>query len=129
MTTDLTERYGAPPRWRRPVIVTLTSIVAIVGLVWLGWVATFYGSPPVTSEVITFKVTSDHEMQARLDVRLKDGVSASCRLRAMAEDKTAVGEIAFTPVRGTNEVTIRTERRATSVEKIGCTADGQTRPR
>jgi len=54
---------------------------------------------------------------------------ASCRVRALAEDKTAVGELAFTPVDGVNEVVIRTERRATSVEKLGCTAPDQPRPR
>ena len=76
-----------------------------------------------------FRNTSDHETRARLDVVLGDGVTASCRLRAFAEDHTTVGELAFTPVGGTNEVVIRTERRATTVEKLGCTAPGQPRPR
>ena len=50
-------------------------------------------------------------------------------MRALAEDKTAVGELAFTPVDGVNEVVIRTERRATRVEKLGCTSPDQPRPR
>ena len=129
MTTDLTDRYGAPSRWRRPVTIVLAVVLAVVGLTWLGWAAFFHSTPQARSELVTFDVTSDHETQARLDVTLGDGVEATCRLRAFAEDHTTVGELAFTPVAGTNEVVIRTERRATTVEKLGCTAPGQPRPR
>ena len=46
-----------------------------------------------------------------------------CVLRALAEDKSAVGEAVFTPEdSGRLSVPIRTERRATAVEKVGCTA-------
>ena len=109
--------------------IGLAVTLAVVGLTWLGWTAWFHATPAVTSDLVTFDVTDDHETQARLDVRLADGVEASCRLRAFAEDHTTVGEIAFAPVDGTNEVVIRTERRATTVEKLGCTAEGQPRPR
>ena len=129
MTTDLADRYGAPARWRRPAVVVLAVVLAVVGLTWLGWTAWFHGSPDARSEVVTFEVTSDHEVEARVDVQLADGVDASCRVRALSEDKTAVGELEFTPVAGTNEVVVRTERRATTVEKLGCTAEGQPRPR
>ena len=129
MTTDLADRYGDPARWRRPVTITLAVALAVVGLGWLVWTAWFHSTPATTSELITFEVTSDYEVAARLDVQLDDGVDASCRLRALAEDKTAVGELEFTPVAGTNEVVVRTERRATTVEKLGCTAPGQPRPR
>jgi len=129
VTTDLADRYGAPARWRRPVTITLAVALAVVGLGWLGWTAWFHSTPAATSELVTFEVTSDYEVAARLDVQLDDGVDASCRLRALAEDKTAVGELEFSPVAGPNEVVIRTERRATSVEKLGCTAADQPRPR
>ena len=129
MTTDLTARYGAPSRWRRPVTIAIAVVLTAVGLVWLGWTAWFHSNPDVRSEVVTFEVTGDHEIEARVDVWLEDGVAATCRIRAIAEDKTAVGELAFTPVEGTNDVVIRTERRATTVEKLGCTAPGQPRPR
>jgi hypothetical protein len=129
VTTDLTDRYGAPSRWRRPVTIGLAVALAVVGLSWLGWTAWVHSTPSVASDLVTFDVTSDHETVARLDVVLDDGVEASCRLRAFAEDHTTVGEIAFTPVDGSNEVVIRTERRATTVEKLGCTAPGQSRPR
>ena len=129
MTTDLADRYGAPSRWRRPVTIAVAVTVAVVSLGWLAWTVWFHSTPAVTSDLVSFDVTGDHAIEARLDVRLGDGVEASCRLRAFAEDHTTVGELAFTPVEGTNEVVIRTERRATTVEKLGCTAPGQPRPR
>ena len=130
MTTDLADRYGTPARWRRPAGVSLAVVLAVVGLGWLGWTMWFHTNPAVTSELVSFEVTGDHQMQVRLDVRLGgDDVAASCRLRAYAEDHTPVGELAFSPAEGSNEVVIRTERRATTVEKLGCTADGQPRPR
>lgn len=130
VTTDLAERYGSPSRWRRPVTVALAAVLAVVALTWLAWTAWFHGTPEVRSEVVTFEVTSDYEVAARVDVVLGDpDVDARCRVRALAEDKNAVGELVFTPVEGANDVVIRTERRATSVEKLGCTAPGQPRPR
>lgn len=129
MTTDLADRYGAPSRWRRPATIGIAVALAVVSLGWLGWAVWFHSTPAVTSSLVTFDVTSDHETRVRLDVDLGDDVEASCRLRAFAEDHTTVGELAFTPVDGNNEVVIRTERRATTVEKLGCTAPGQPRPR
>lgn len=129
MTTDLADRYGTPSRWRRPTAVSLAAVLAVVGLGWLGWAMWFHTTPAVTSELVSFEVQSDNETRARLDVRLGDDAVATCRLRAFAEDHTPVGELAFTPAGGTNEVVIRTERRATTVEKLGCTAEGQPRPR
>jgi hypothetical protein len=129
VTTDLADRYGAPSRWRRPATIGIAAALAVASLGWLGWTVWFHTTPAVTSSLVTFDVTSDHETRVRLDVKLADDVEASCRLRAFAEDHTTVGELAFTPVDGNNEVVIRTERRATTVEKLGCTAPGQPRPR
>jgi len=70
---------------------------------------------------------------ARIAVRFgDDSVRATCLLRAYAEDHSVVGELSFTPEHDATqpiEETVRTERRATSVELIGCTAPGQPRPR
>jgi hypothetical protein len=133
VSSDLTARYGAPSPWRRRIAIALGVLVSVVGLGWLLWIAAFHSTPAAKSELIGFKVVSDRETTATLQVTLDGGadsdVEATCRLRALAEDKTAVGELAFTPHHGDNEVTIRTERRATAVEKLGCTAEGQSRPR
>ena len=129
MTTDLAQRYGAPGRWQRRATLALAVLIAALGLGWLAWATIVQGTPDVESELVTFEVVDDHEVRARLDVTLADGVEATCRLRAFAEDRTPVGELAFTPVDGTNEVVVATERRASGVEKLGCTSPAQDRPR
>ena len=129
----LDERYGAPSPLRRRLLVVATVALALVFLGWLAWTVAGHTRTQVTSELEGFSVVDDSTVSAVLVVSLHDDeVEASCRLRAFAEDHTTVGELSFTPdiTAGRRQVVeIRTERRATSVESLGCTADGQKRPR
>jgi hypothetical protein len=133
---SLTERYGAPSPVARHALVTVVVVVAAAFLGWLGWSAVSHGDPEVTSALLTFHVEDEHRVTARVDVRLDDeDVVATCLLRAIAEDHTVVGELQF-EVRASDlaggsvvERQIRTERRATSVERVGCTTPDQQRPR
>jgi hypothetical protein len=127
--TDLADRYGVPSPVRRRLLVVAVVLVAAVFLGWLAWTAVFHASPSVESELTSYDVVDDGSAAAVVSVSLADGVVASCRIRAFADDHTTVGELAFEPVDGRNEVTLRTERRATSVTLLGCTAPGQPRPR
>jgi hypothetical protein len=108
-------------------------VVAALFLGWLGWAVYEHSTPKVTSDLESFSVDDDHTVTAVLVVTLDDAdVEASCTLRAYSADHTTVGELTFTPdpSKGSRQVqTIRTERRATSVENVGCTAAGQDRPR
>jgi hypothetical protein len=129
----LRERYGAPAPWRRRVVIAAVLVVAALFLGWLAWALYAHATPKVTSELERFSVVDDHTVTAVLVVTLDSpDVKASCTLRAYAADHTTVGELTFTPDPSTGQrqvETIRTERRATSVEKVGCTAPGQDRPR
>jgi len=129
----MADRYGAPSPGRRRALIGVIVAVAVVFAVWLGWTVYEHATPQVTSELETFSVEDDHTVTAVLVVTLADSdVQASCTLRAYAEDHTTVGELTFTPdpTEGRRQVqTIRTDRRATSVESQGCTAPGQDRPR
>jgi len=129
----LAERYGAPSATRRRVLVSATVVLALVFLGWLAWTVAGHTRTQVTSELEGFSVVDDSTVSAVLVVSLADDdVDASCRLRAIAEDHATVGEVAFTPdpAAGSRQVVeIRTERRATAVESLGCTADGQNKPR
>ena len=129
----LAQRYGAPSAGRRRALVAASVAVAALFAAWLAWTVYDHATPQVTSELETFSVEDDHAVTAVLVVSLADsGVRASCTLRAYAEDHATVGELTFTPDpgRGRRQVqTIRTDRRATSVESQGCTAPGQDRPR
>jgi hypothetical protein len=130
---SLAERYGAPSPLRRRVLISATVLLAVVFLGWLAWTVAGHTSTQVTSELEGFSIVDDSTVSAVLVVSLADDdVQASCRLRAIAEDHATVGEVAFTPDPGAGRrqvVEIRTERRATAVESLGCTAEGQNKPR
>jgi hypothetical protein len=132
----LAERYGTSSPWRRRVVVAGSVLVSAVFLGWLTWTALAHADPDVSSELVAFQVDGDHEVSARLHLELgADDVRATCLLRAIAEDHTVVGELSFevdaadVPGAGTLERSVRTERRATSVELLGCTTPDQPRPR
>ena len=118
----------AAPRHRR----RLRGAGLVFGT-WLAWTVYERSTPSVTSELESFDVVDDHSVAAVLVVALDDAdVKASCTLRAYAEDHTIVGELSFTPdpdLGRRQPQTIRTDRRATSVESLGCTAPGQDQAR
>ena len=129
VTTHLTERYGARSPMRRRAVIAGAALVVAAFAGWLVWATLFQATPAVESEQVGYEVIDDNHASAVVDVSLGDGVVASCTLRAVAEDHSTVGELAFEPVDGRNEVTVRTERRATTVTLLGCTAPGQPRAR
>jgi hypothetical protein len=126
----LTDRYAAPPAWRRQVTIAAVAVLALAGLAWLGWAAYHEATPKVSSQLVTFRIEGQHAVGAELDVSLSSGASsATCTVEAVAEDHSIVGELHFRPVDGANRVTVRTTRMATSVDAPGCTAKGQDEPR
>ncbi len=130
----LADRYGAPRRGRRPLVVGGVVLLGAAALAWLAWVVLFHGRPQVTSELVGFDVAGQHAASAQYTVTRREAdVSATCLLRAYAADHTVVGELTV-PVTGdrttsTVRSTVRTEREATSVQLVGCTAPGQRQSR
>lgn len=130
-TTDLADRYGAPAPWRRTALLGASVVLAAAFLGWLGWTMWAQSTPEVESAMVGYDVVDEHEVRAVVRIDLADeDVQATCLLRASAADHSIVGELSFTPSgSGRTEQTFRTERRATSVELMGCTAPGQNRAR
>ena len=132
--SDLAYRYGMPARTNRLVAGVLVGTLLAGAIGFLGWTVLFHGTPEVQSQVTAFDVVSEHEAQALFQVvRAARTTEAVCRLQALAEDHAVVGE-ATVPVTDGPEsqilpLSIRTERRATTVTSLGCTAPGQPRPR
>jgi hypothetical protein len=128
-----TDRYGAPAPWRRRVLVAACVAIAVAFGGWLAWTSVSHSTPDVESALVGFETVDEHTSTAVVDVKFgADDVVASCLLRAYAVDHSVVGELSFTatPSEGTRyEETVRTERRATSVELMGCTTPDQRRPR
>ena len=128
---DLSDRYGARSVWRSRLTLGLVVVVVAAFLGWLGWTIWSQTHPEVQSNLLSFEVVDQHAARAEVQVRLAaPDVQASCTLRAYAADHSVVGELEFQPTTsGRSEQSVRTERMATSVELLGCTAPGQNRPR
>ena len=129
VSSDLAERYGTEQPWRRTALLAVAAVLVLAFLGWLAWATWFHANPAVESQLSTYKIVDQHEATAVVAVSLKNGADASCRVRALAQDHSVVGEMSFTPQDGDNAVSVRTERIATSVDLVGCTADGQPRSR
>ncbi|MEV5001243.1 DUF4307 domain-containing protein [Nocardioides sp. LML1-1-1.1] len=134
-TTDdsLAARYGAPSRVRRVGRLALAVGVVVAFLGWLGWAILFHSNPEISSEEIGHEIIDDHtatiQVRIQMDEDLKD---PRCSLRAISHDKAVVGETTYVPDPGKGQVQdieVRTDRRATTVEWLGCKADGQPRYR
>jgi hypothetical protein len=130
----LDARYGRPGPGRRRALIAVATAVCLVALGWLGWVVWSQSTPEVQSSLRTYDVVDTHRADASVVVKARSAdVVASCQVRAYGADRTTVGELNFdvSGVDGTavREVSVRTEREASSVQLVGCTADGQNRPR
>jgi hypothetical protein len=134
--TDLEERYRGPSRTSRVVAAVLVVALVVAGIGFLGWSVLFASSPKVVSDLTAFAFPGGQEHLAVANItvdRATQFTEASCRLVAIADDHSVVGELTVPvvdgPERQSLQVEIRTERRATSVDLLGCTAPGQGRPR
>jgi len=133
--TDLGDRYGRPGR-RRWLLVGAATVLAVTFLGWLAWTIWSVSTPEVRSSLEGYDVVDAHEAIARVDVVLANrNVVGTCTVQAVAADHSIVGERVFTVPgpdngdRGPMEISIRTEREATSVNLLGCTTPNQHRPR
>jgi hypothetical protein len=129
----LEARYGAPAPWRRRALIGAIGALVLVFLGWLTWTTLAHSTPDVDSEMVSFEIVDKHTVTARVSIdRRDDDVDATCLVRAIAVDHSVVGELSWKPdgePRKQDVVTIRTERRATSVDMVGCTTPDQSRPR
>jgi hypothetical protein len=126
----LSDRYAETPAWRRRALVGGVVLVAALALAWLGWVIFVHSTPAVESELESYDVVDAHHVTASVQVNVHDASAhPRCTVQALATDHSIVGELVFTPRDGLNQVTVRTEREATTAIAPGCTADGQNQPR
>ena len=133
-TDALAERYGGQSPRRRRAVIIVSGMVGVLAVAWLAWAGWSQSTPDVQSNLQSFDVVDTHKAEAAVvvDLRSQD-VTANCLVRAFGADHSVVGELNFevTGDRGAtrHDVTLRTERKATSVELVGCTSANQSRPR
>ena len=120
--------HRAPqPLLRSLLPFVLVLVLVVAGAAWLVWAVAGGGRPAVSSQMVGFRVRGEHAVTATFTVVRRDGSApVSCIVQARADDHAVVGE-ASVPVqagRSARQVrtTVRTERRATSVDLVGCKA-------
>jgi hypothetical protein len=132
--TDLDARYGRTRRGRKPLLLGAIGTGVLIALVWLLWVAFVQSTPPVSSRLLGFKITSPTSATATIQVDRSKSVEASCRLQAKAADFSIVGELTVTvapdsPRRQTVDATLTTQRDASAIILVGCTTADDPHPR
>ncbi|MFI2346685.1 DUF4307 domain-containing protein [Streptomyces sp. NPDC019443] len=122
-------RYGRSADERADRMLKIVGAglgVVLLGVVgWFGY--DYIAGQKISAEVIKFKVVSDTEVQAHLEVRKEADATGTCTLRSRSEDGSEVGRIdVVVGQRGEKRidqvVTVRTRARATSAELEQCTA-------
>ncbi|MDX6323971.1 MAG: hypothetical protein QOK15_325 [Nocardioidaceae bacterium] len=131
--SDLTQRYRGPGRVQRVVALVIVTALVVSGVGLLTWTVIFESNPSVRSQLTAFDVHDEHEAVATITVvRESEFTKATCQLQAISADHAIVGEIERPvldgPATQTLQVQIRTERRAATVNLLGCTAPDQSRP-
>jgi hypothetical protein len=117
------------------LIVVVVAVVAAAGLAWMVWAIRFHTNPLVQSQLLSYRQPGEHSIVAQVTVvRSTAAVRATCVMQAMAADHAVVGQLNFTvgsssPKTVTLRKAVRTERRAVTVDLMGCTAPGQKQPR
>ena len=133
-TDDLGSRYGGPSPVVRMVALAVVAGLVLSGIGFLGWAVLSTSTPEVQSQVTGFSFPSEHEAVVVITVeRDAEDTAATCVLTAIASDHSVVGQrqlvVDSGPTRQVLQVSIETERVATTVDTQGCTAPGQSRPR
>jgi hypothetical protein len=109
------------------------ALLAVAGAVWLAWVVVFHSRPDVRSELVAYDVRGEHAATATWTLaRRTTDIRATCLLRALSDDHAVVGERTVTVTSGPTSArlttTVRTERRAGSVQLMGCTTPDRPNP-
>lgn len=125
----IARRYPPPalPRW---TWVAVAVAIAAVGLPWLFWSAWHGANPAIAAKLVSFVVTSDTTVDARITVERPDpAVPGVCTLKAQAVSYETVGQLDVVVGAGTErlvdvDVTLRTFKPATSVSVVACRTTG-----
>ncbi|OEU86265.1 hypothetical protein DB35_15055 [Streptomyces abyssalis] len=107
---------------RLKIVGGVLAVLSLAGICWFG--ADYVGGQAVSGQVIKFKVVSGRTVEVHLEVRKDAEVGGVCTLRARSADGAEVGRKDVTVAGDAEQVdtvaSLRTTRRATSAELLGC---------
>ncbi|WP_314171829.1 DUF4307 domain-containing protein [Streptomyces winkii] len=107
---------------RLKIVGAVLGVLGLAGVAWFG--VDYIGGQPVSGQVIKFKVVSSRTVEVHLEVRKDADAQGVCTLRARAADGGEVARKDVPVARGAERVdtvaSLRTTRRATSAELLGC---------
>jgi len=116
MTNDVLERRYGAARTRRWPVVAAASVLMVVALAWITWVA-IDQDKSVAYQLNSYDVVSDNQMVVTIELNRDDGAAVECEIYAQSDDHAIVGERVVTVPPGDPgtirlEEPIKTERRA-----------------
>lgn len=119
-------RYGVTdrPRWVTPLLVCLGVLMTVVASV----MAYQLSDPAIAAGVVGYSTVADDHMSIQFQLQRRDPATATCVLRARAEDGFDVAyatvELPVGEGRTTHAFELRTAYRALVGELLGCGVDG-----
>ncbi|MCP9957550.1 DUF4307 domain-containing protein [Streptomyces sudanensis] len=122
-------RYGRAAEARTDRrLKAVGSVLGVALLALVGWFGYDYVTgQKVSAEMIKFDVVAADRVDVHLEVRTADGAKGYCTVRALSEDRTEVGRRDFRFDRAAPRldevVVLRTTRRATAAQLVGCSSD------
>lgn len=103
--------------WRARIAILL---LAIIGVVWLGWSAWFHSNPALTIKEIAFTIASESSSELRYEVtRREPARPIVCVLRALDSSAAVVGEVRETIPGETGKAASSTAARRTVIATLG----------
>jgi hypothetical protein len=121
----MAQRYGAGRRGSRRLLIGAVSVVTVLALSWLVWIAWHHANPDIRGELSSYEVLSDHEVKVVIEVRRSTSESVECTVQAQADSHGIVADQQVTIPAGSDgdiqfSTTVPTERRATAVTVANC---------
>ncbi len=122
LSPQMAARYGIRPTSRWLILAIAVIGAAFVGV--LGWITWRMATPPVQSELLSFRVVNASRVDITFNVRRDTGSETVCVLRARDELHVDVGYATVNISAGRDYVLstypLATLARATSAEILGC---------
>src|SRR5690625_7633342 len=91
MTNDVLERRYGAARTRRWPVVAAASVLMVVALAWITWVA-IDQDKSVAYQLNSYDVVSDNQMVVTIELNRDDGAAVECEIYAQSDDHAIVGE-------------------------------------